>query len=516
MSSKRKRLCISLETKYKVIQLLDNNIPNNVILDKFKNEMRDSYNISKIKKNREKIIEEYESSTTTKAKSLKKSYYPDIENGLLKFISESNSHGMPVNTLLLKEKASQIAIKHNYNDFKASNGFIDRFKSRNAIIFRTFHGEADGVPDIVCNDWINTKLPELVKSYKPEDIFNGDEFGLFYRIPPNKSFTIKGQKFKTGKKSKERISVFICSNMTGTEKLKPIAIGRAKQPRCFRGKQSLPIIYRNNTTSWMTTEIFTEFLQSLNRKMLKESRNIALILDNCPSHVSLPLSNVKLIFLPPNTTSRLQAMDMGVIHSLKCIYRLKLVRKLLALLETTVEPTVKDIDLYEALIMLINAWNEVSEVTIKNCFIKSGLKLPENETNELQSEESYDYSVWYELNQRMGLNDMDFDDFVTFDNDIAVNDELNITKNNCYSSGQLTTEVDINSTSEEENESVESEEPLKLIDAINAINQLRKYVIQCSGLEKNQEIITNLENEIYNNRYKNLKQTKITRFLSDN
>jgi hypothetical protein len=113
MSAKRKRLCISLETKYKVIQLLDNNTTNNVILDKFKNEIRDSYNISKIKKNRDKIISEYESSTSTKVKSLEKFQYPDIENGLIEFISKSNFCGIPVNTLLLKEKANQLAIEYN-------------------------------------------------------------------------------------------------------------------------------------------------------------------------------------------------------------------------------------------------------------------------------------------------------------------------------------------------------------------------------------------------------------------
>jgi hypothetical protein len=45
----------------------------------------------------------------------------------------------------------------------------------------------------------------LIKDYKPEDVFNGDEFGLFWRILPNKSYKIKGKKFKTGKESKERI-----------------------------------------------------------------------------------------------------------------------------------------------------------------------------------------------------------------------------------------------------------------------------------------------------------------------
>jgi hypothetical protein len=54
--------------------------------------------------------------------------------------------------------------------------------------------------------------------------------------------------------------------MTGKEKLKPIVIGKAKEPRFFRGRNPLPIIYRNNNTSWMTTEIFIEFLRKFDPK----------------------------------------------------------------------------------------------------------------------------------------------------------------------------------------------------------------------------------------------------------
>ncbi len=259
---------------------------------------------------------------------------------------------MPINTLLLKEKENEIALNLNYIDFNCSNGFLDRFKSRNAVIFETFHGESEGVSEEVTNDWVNNKLPELIKDYKPEDVFNGDEFGLFWRILPNKSYKVKGKKFKTGKKSKERISVFICANMTGDEKLKPIVIRKSKKPHCFPRKKSLPIIYRNNKTSWMKSDIFIEFLKKLNHDMAQKNRKIVFILDNCSSHPFITLSNIKLIFLPPNTTSVLQPMDMGVIHALKCKYRVKLAKKLLAILEINPKPTVKDIDLYEALLIL--------------------------------------------------------------------------------------------------------------------------------------------------------------------
>jgi hypothetical protein len=68
----------------------------------------------------------------------------------------------------------------------------------------------------------------------------------------------------------------------------------------------------------MKSDIFIEFLKKLNHDMAQKNRKIALILDNCFSHPFITLSNIKSIFLPPNTTSVLRPMDMGVIHALKC------------------------------------------------------------------------------------------------------------------------------------------------------------------------------------------------------
>jgi hypothetical protein len=417
MASRQKHKAISLETKYKVIKLLDNCTPYPQILDQFRDELRGPYNISKIKKNRDQIIAAYETSTSTQVKTLRGAKYPEIESALIEFIGDCNSKGLPINSLLLKEKANQIAKNLKIVDFNCSNGFIDRFKKRNAVEFQIIHGVSDGVPEDISNDWINKKLPELIKDYEPNDIFNGDEFGLFWRILPNKTYKMKGKKFKSGKKSLERISVFVCANMTGTEKLKPIVIGRAREPRCFRGKKSLPVIYKNNNTSWMKSDIFSEFLKKLNKDMLSQNRKIALILDNCSSHPVMTLSNIKLIFLPPNTTSVLQPMDMGVIHAIKCLYRVKVARKLLALIETKPNPTPKDIDLYDALIMLKQSWDEISVETVKNCFVKSGFQL--NSVESIEMPEIEDINVWDELTAGMNIRGANFSDYVDVDNEIS-------------------------------------------------------------------------------------------------
>ncbi len=109
---------ISLETKYKVIKLLDKYTPYPEILSQFRAELRGGYNISKIKKNRDQIITAYESSTLSQVKTLRGAKYPEIENALIAFIGNCNSEGLPINSLLLKEKANQIAKNLKIVDFK--------------------------------------------------------------------------------------------------------------------------------------------------------------------------------------------------------------------------------------------------------------------------------------------------------------------------------------------------------------------------------------------------------------
>jgi transposase len=62
----------------------------------------------------------------------------------------------------------------------------------------------------------------------------------------------------------------------------------------------------------MTTEIFTSWLKHWNKELGKQSRKILLIVDNAGPHRNLiDLKNITLEFLPPNTTSIIQPLDMG-------------------------------------------------------------------------------------------------------------------------------------------------------------------------------------------------------------
>ena len=55
--------------------------------------------------------------------------------------------------------------------------------------------------------------------------------------------------------------------------------------------------------------------------MKKQNRTILLFVDNPSSHPLVNLSNVKVQFLPPNTTSLTQPMDQGIIQTVTLKFR---------------------------------------------------------------------------------------------------------------------------------------------------------------------------------------------------
>ena len=142
-----------------------------------------------------------------------------------------------------------------------------------------------------------------------------------FNVSQIKPITAKEKSVPGGKKSKVRFTGMAAANATG-EKLPMFVIGKVKNPRCFKNVKHLPCEYKSQKKSWMNSEIFEERVRKLDRKFCADDRKIALIIDNCPAHPSISnLTNVQLVFLPPNTTSILQPMDQGVIRSLKAHYR---------------------------------------------------------------------------------------------------------------------------------------------------------------------------------------------------
>lgn len=137
---------------------------------------------------------------------------------------------------------------------------------------------------------------------------------FFFQLLPVKTLKAKANKYIGGKSRKNHIMVLICSNRDVSDKQNLLIIGKSKKSQGFNKRLSMPVTYVSNAKAWMTRDIFNKFLANFDNEMAKAKSKVMLLLHNCTAHPENEhLSAVEVLFLPPNTTAKLQLMDKGVI-----------------------------------------------------------------------------------------------------------------------------------------------------------------------------------------------------------
>ena len=157
-------------------------------------------------------------------------------------------------------------------------------------------------------------------------------------------------------------------------------IWKSENPCCFKHvkKDQLPVDYYSQSKAWMKGIILHDVLGKLNRHLKRTKRSILLLMDNAgchPEDVKGKFSNIKVVFLPANTTSMLQPLDLGIIKKFKIHYRKLLLTFVLAKIEECTNPTeiVKSVTVLHALRWVAEGWKHVKSDTIQKCFIKAGI-----------------------------------------------------------------------------------------------------------------------------------------------
>ena len=338
--------------------------------------------VSTIWKNREVLKKQTDSDEFgPDRKRARSSKLPDLDAALLEWFRQARSRNIPITGPLLLEKTGSLSGCLGEESFEPTIGFIDRWKARHNICLKAVSGEEGAVSEDVVQPWTAGR-PQLLNDYKPENVYNVDETGLFFKLCPDWSLSLRGEKYTGGKKSKERLTVLEGGSIAG-EKLPLLVIGKAKKPRCFSGVHCLPLDYEANKRAWMTGDLFREWLAKWNRRLAAAQRDVLLIVDNCPAHPrDLRFTNITMKFFPPNTISKLQPCGQEIIRNLKVHYRHQLMRRALWCMENDRAPTVNVLD---AMQWLKVAWDKVTPSTIQNCFRHCGFRLASDEVENLSA-----------------------------------------------------------------------------------------------------------------------------------
>lgn len=128
----------------------------------------------------------------------------------------------------------------------------------------------------------------------------------------------------------------------------------------------------------MTSALFFDWLERFACFVKKDNpqRKVALLIDNCSAHgtaETLPsIEGVHVHFLPPNSTSRLQPLDAGIIAALKVRYRSQQYEHALDRMDVNLKDIYK-VDQLTAMRWVKDIWESLPSSLIFNCWCHTTL-----------------------------------------------------------------------------------------------------------------------------------------------
>ncbi|XP_021573038.1 tigger transposable element-derived protein 1 [Carlito syrichta] len=383
----KKRQAITMETKVKIIERVER---GEKMVDVARSYNMNRSTICTILKNKDKIMEHMKSAVPMSTIISKKrgKVMEEMEKLLSVWMQDQHQRRVPLSLMLIQEKAKSLYedLKKKHGEesegasFNASHGWFHRFKAR-ANLHVKVSGEAVSADTVAAREFPET-LREIIDEgmYLPEQVFNVDETGLYWKRMPDRSYISKEEKLMPGyKAAKDRLTLLFGGNAAGDMKLKPLLVYHSENPRALKNiaKGSLPVVWKSNPKAWVTQAIFQDwffhhFIPEVEKYCLEKdvAFNILLLLDDAPGH---PPSmddfhpNIRVAHLPPNTTSLIQPMDQGVIATFKKHYLCHTFRQAVKASDesgTTLRQFWKDYNIYQAIKNIDFAWRAVTAVTM--------------------------------------------------------------------------------------------------------------------------------------------------------
>ena len=404
---KRKKVSLAIEIKQEMIAKHERGVR---VSDLAKEYGRSMSTISTILKQKDAIKAVKPSKGITILSKRRSPTLEEMERLLLIWIKDKEIAGDTITEVIICEKACAIyadlkaadnggdagesSTDTTVEEFKASRGWFEKFKKRTGIHSVVRHGEASSSDTKAAEDFVKV-FANIVneEGYLPQQIFNCDETGLFWKKMPRRTFITSEEKKMPGHKPmKDRLTLALCANASGDLKVKPLLVYHSENPRAFKAhkvnKDLLQVFWRANTKAWVTRLFFVEWVNQVFgpavKKYLQENNlplKCLLCLDNAPAHppgleddILDEFKFIKVLYLPPNTTPILQPMDQQVISNFKKLYTKHLFRQCFNITQST-NLTLREFwrshfNIVHCLKIIDQAWEGVTRRTLNSAWKK--------------------------------------------------------------------------------------------------------------------------------------------------
>lgn len=289
------------------------------------------------------------------AKRCRPPKYPDLETALAECIGRMKTAGIDLTGAVLLNTAHElwpnIPAYHNLPIPSLSGGWVEKFKTRHRIKLRSLQVEAASTrarrstnaaaaaaagrsPPSSSEDSISMRVLENIRArtthYSQNDIFTMTETHLFWRLAPNMNTLREWSTNMPRFGNKERVTVALACNASGTQRLPPYVVGQYSSPRAFQAPgsdiKSLNCVYSSNYIGWMTVTEWRAWIKWFDSLM---DRRVLLIIDPHHAHETgvynlsdtCTLQNTEIVLLPAYCASLHNPLELGILQNFKALYR---------------------------------------------------------------------------------------------------------------------------------------------------------------------------------------------------
>ena len=120
--------------------------------------------LSNMLKGEEVLRKEFDNDTPSKKRN-RSGKDKDVEDALLKWFQQMRTKNAPLNGPILCQKAEEIAKRMDHNDFKATDGWFNRWKKRSGLTFSKLQGDAADADEAAAMKWKEETFPEILLAY---------------------------------------------------------------------------------------------------------------------------------------------------------------------------------------------------------------------------------------------------------------------------------------------------------------------------------------------------------------
>ncbi|GBM13142.1 Tigger transposable element-derived protein 1 [Araneus ventricosus] len=153
--------------------------------------------------------------------------------------------------------------------FKGTRGWFWKFNRRTGIHIFVRHG-AVAISDTKAAENFIGDFKKLVNSecYLPQQVFNCDETGFFWKKMPMRTYITEEDDVLPGNKPmKDRLMLLFCVNASGDLKIKPLHDYHSETPRAFKKfkvqKSRVNVMWRSNNKVLVICELFTDWINEV-------------------------------------------------------------------------------------------------------------------------------------------------------------------------------------------------------------------------------------------------------------